>query len=84
MMKMIIRPTIMIILSVQYKDNCTGNISRNKERTTVLKPQWRGSPLVQEEKYQENPVIRDDNNQTSCQYLLMLDVCYLDTFFFFF
>jgi hypothetical protein len=33
------------------KDSCTWNITHNKESTAVLnlKPEWWGSPLVQEE-----------------------------------
>jgi hypothetical protein len=36
----------------------TRNITHNKESATIknLKPGWWGSPLVQEEKYQEKPV----------------------------
>jgi hypothetical protein len=37
------------------KNSCTRNIT-HKESATIrnLKPEWWGSPLVQEEKYQEN------------------------------
>jgi hypothetical protein len=40
------------------KNSCTRNITHYKERATIknLKPEWWGSPLVQEEKYQEKPV----------------------------
>jgi hypothetical protein len=40
------------------KNSCTRNITHYKESATVrdLKPEWWGSPLVQEEKYQEKPV----------------------------
>jgi hypothetical protein len=45
------------------KNICTRNIAHNKESATIrnLKPERRGSPLVQKEKYQENekPVIRE-------------------------
>jgi hypothetical protein len=38
------------------KNSCTTNITHYKESATTrnLKPEWWGSPLVQEEKYQEN------------------------------
>jgi hypothetical protein len=36
------------------KSSCTGNIAYNKESTTLFKPEWSGSPMVQMEKYQEN------------------------------
>jgi hypothetical protein len=37
------------------KNSCTKNITHYKESATIrtLKPEWWGSPLVQEEKYQE-------------------------------
>jgi hypothetical protein len=40
---------------------CTRNITHCKESATSsnLKPEWWGSPLVQEEKYQEIPVKRE-------------------------
>jgi hypothetical protein len=40
------------------KNSCTRNITHYKESATIrnLKPEWWGSPLVQEEKYQENTV----------------------------
>jgi hypothetical protein len=40
------------------KNSCTKNITHYKESAAIrnLKPEWWGSPLVQEEKYQENPV----------------------------
>jgi hypothetical protein len=43
------------------KNNCTRNITHYKESATIrnLKPEWWGSPLVQEEKYQEKPVKRE-------------------------
>jgi hypothetical protein len=43
--------------SVQ-KNSCTRNITHYKESATIrnLKPEWWGSPLIQEEKYQENSV----------------------------
>jgi hypothetical protein len=39
------------------KNSCTRNITHYKESATIrnFKPEWRGSPLVQEEKYQEKP-----------------------------
>jgi hypothetical protein len=42
------------------KHSCTRNTTHYKESTTIrkLKPVWWGSPLVQEEKYQEKPVKR--------------------------
>jgi hypothetical protein len=38
------------------RNSCTRNITHYKESATIrnLKPEWWGSPLVQEEKYQEN------------------------------
>jgi hypothetical protein len=44
------------------KDSCTRNIAHYKESATIinLKPEWWGSPLVQEEKYQEKPVKREE------------------------
>jgi hypothetical protein len=46
--------------SLQKKNSCTGNITHYKESATIrnLKPEWWGSPLVQEEKYQEKTVER--------------------------
>jgi hypothetical protein len=43
------------------KNSCT-RIITYKESTTIrnLKPEWWGSPLVQEEKYQEKPVKREE------------------------
>jgi hypothetical protein len=43
------------------KNSCTRNITRYKESATIrnLKPEWWGSPLVKEEKYQEKPVKRE-------------------------
>jgi hypothetical protein len=43
------------------KNSCTRNITRYKESATIrnLKPECWGSPLVQEEKYQEKPVKRE-------------------------
>jgi hypothetical protein len=40
------------------KTSCTRNTTHYKESATIrnLKPEWCGSPLVQEEKYQEKPV----------------------------
>jgi hypothetical protein len=45
--------------SLQKK--CTRNITHFKESATIknLNPEWWGSPLVQEEKYQEKPVKRE-------------------------
>jgi hypothetical protein len=42
------------------KSSCTKNITHCKESATIrnLKPEWWGSPLVQEEKYKEKPVKR--------------------------
>jgi hypothetical protein len=39
------------------KNSCTRNITHYKESATIrkLKPEWWGSPLVQEEKHQEKP-----------------------------
>jgi hypothetical protein len=44
------------------KNSCTRNITHYKESATIrdLKPEWWGSPLVQEEKYQEKPVKREE------------------------
>jgi hypothetical protein len=49
------------IQQILYKKHCTRNITRYKESATIrnLKPAWWGSPLVQEEKYQEKPVKRE-------------------------
>jgi hypothetical protein len=43
------------------KNSCARNITHYKESATIrnLKPEWWGSPLVQEEKYQEKPVKRE-------------------------
>jgi hypothetical protein len=43
------------------KNSCTRNITHYKGSATIrnLKPEWWGSPLVQEEKYQEKPVKRE-------------------------
>jgi hypothetical protein len=40
------------------KNSLSRNIAYHKESATIrnLKPEWWGSPLIQEEKYQENPV----------------------------
>jgi hypothetical protein len=42
------------------KNSCTRNITHYKESATIrnLKPEWWGSLLVQEEKYQDKPVKR--------------------------
>jgi hypothetical protein len=44
------------------KTSCTRNITHYEECATIrnLKPEWWGSPLVQEEKYQEKPVKREE------------------------
>jgi hypothetical protein len=44
------------------KNSSTRNIAHYKESATIrnLKPEWWGSPLVQEEKYQEKPVKREE------------------------
>jgi hypothetical protein len=46
---------------LQKKNSCTRNITHYKESATIrnLKPEWWGSPLVQEEKHQEKPVKRE-------------------------
>jgi hypothetical protein len=43
------------------KNGCTRNITHYKESATIrnLKPEWWGSPLVQEVKYKENPLKRE-------------------------
>jgi hypothetical protein len=43
------------------KNSCTWNITHYKESATIgkFKPEWWGSPLIQGEKYQENPVKRE-------------------------
>jgi hypothetical protein len=43
------------------KNSCARNITHYKESATIrkLKPEWWGSPLVQEEKNQEKPVKRE-------------------------
>jgi hypothetical protein len=45
-----------------HKNICTRNITQYKESATIrnLKPEEWGSPLVQEEKYQEKPVKREE------------------------
>jgi hypothetical protein len=47
--------------SLQKKKSCTRNNTQYKESATIrnLKPEWWGSPLVQEEKFQEIPVKRE-------------------------
>jgi hypothetical protein len=47
--------------SLQKKNSCTRNITHCKESAKIrnLKPEWWGSPLVQEEKYLEKPVKRE-------------------------
>jgi hypothetical protein len=44
------------------KNSCTRNIIHHKESATIrnLKPEWWGLLLVQEEKYQEKPVKREE------------------------
>jgi hypothetical protein len=44
------------------KNSCTRNITYYKESATIrnLKPEWWGSPLVQEEEYQGKPVTREE------------------------
>jgi hypothetical protein len=44
------------------KNSCTRNITHYKESATIrnLKREWWGSPLVQQEKYQEKPVKREE------------------------
>jgi hypothetical protein len=49
------------------KSRCTRDITHYKESATIrnVKPEWWGSPLVQEEKYQEKTcekIIRNNNN----------------------
>jgi hypothetical protein len=43
------------------RNSCTRNITHYKESATIrnLKPEWWGSPLVQEERYHEKPVKRE-------------------------
>jgi hypothetical protein len=43
------------------KNRCTRNITYYKESATIrkLKPEWWGSPLVQEENFREKPVKRE-------------------------
>jgi hypothetical protein len=43
---------------LQKKNSCTRNMTHYKESATIrnVKPEWWGSPLVQEEKYQEKRV----------------------------
>jgi hypothetical protein len=47
------------------KYSCTRNITHYKGSATIriLKPEWWGSPLVQEEKYQEKPVKREEKKK---------------------
>jgi hypothetical protein len=56
--------------SLQKKNSCTRNITRYKESATIrnLKPEWWGSPLVQEEKYQEKPLKKRRNNNNNNNY----------------
>jgi hypothetical protein len=56
--------------SLQKKNSCTRNITHYKESAAIrnLKPEWWGSPLVQEEKYQEKTCekrIRNNNNNNN-------------------
>jgi hypothetical protein len=43
------------------RNSCTRNFTHFKESATIrnLKPEWWGSPLVQEEKFQEKYVKRE-------------------------
>jgi hypothetical protein len=47
------------------KNSCTRNTIHYKENVTIrnLKPEWWGSPLVQEEKYQEKTVKRKERKK---------------------
>jgi hypothetical protein len=47
------------------KNSCTRNITHYKESATIrnLKPEWWGSPLVQEEKYQGKPAKRKERKK---------------------
>jgi hypothetical protein len=44
------------------KNSCTRDVTHYKKSATIrnLKPEWWGSPLVQEEKYQEKSVEREE------------------------
>jgi hypothetical protein len=48
--------------SLQKKNSCTRNITHYKESAKIrnLKPEWWGSPFVQEEKYQVKHVKREE------------------------
>jgi hypothetical protein len=50
-----------LIDSLQKKNSCARNITHFNGSATIrnLKPEWWGSPLVQDKKYQEIPVERE-------------------------
>jgi hypothetical protein len=52
---------VAVIIIIITNNSCTRNFTHYKESATIrnLKPEWWGSPLVQEEKYQEKPVQRE-------------------------
>jgi truncated hemoglobin YjbI len=57
---MMIMMMMMMIIIIIIINSCTRSIAHYKGSATIrnLKPEWLGSPLVQEEKYQEKPVKR--------------------------
>jgi hypothetical protein len=60
------------------RNSCTRNITHYKESATIrnLKPEWWGSPLAQEGKYQEKPVkIEEETIITKIQLNSLLLVC---------
>jgi hypothetical protein len=59
-------------------DSCSWNITHNKESTTVwnLKPEWWGSPLV-EEQCQEEKTCDDDGNHNSQRVLASFETSYI-------
>jgi hypothetical protein len=54
-------PVTHSIYSLQ-RNSCTRNVTHYKESATIrnLKPEWWGSPLGEEEKYQEKPLKREE------------------------
>jgi hypothetical protein len=58
------------------KNSCSRNITHYKESATIrnLKPEQWGSPLVQEEKYQEKPVKREISSTTTTTIIIMANM----------
>jgi hypothetical protein len=59
------------------KKSCTRNITHYKESATIgnLKPEWWGSPLVQEENYQEKPVKREWELLIIIIFIIIICIC---------